>query len=194
MGFVSAYILYRVGEAALVDTGVSGSESDIEAALGSVDLGWDAVTSVIVTHKHQDHAGSVEAVAGLAVNASVYAGAGDLDAIGTITDGTRGPVAVGDNDTVFGLDIIETPGHTPGHICVLDPVAGILVVGDAMNRNGGTLNSASADPQFTEDIGLADESVRKLAGFEYEVVLVGHGEPIDSGGRAEVEGLANDLP
>lgn len=191
MGFVSAYILYRNEEAALVDTGQAGAENDINAALQAVDLGWDAVTSVIVTHRHGDHVGSLDAVAGLATNANIYGGEGDIASFGSFEG--QGPVAVGDDDNVFGLDIIETPGHTPGHISVLDSVAGILVTGDALNRNGGTVNSASADPRFTADLAQADDSVRKLAGFDFEVVLFGHGEPIESGGAAEVGALAEGL-
>jgi glyoxylase-like metal-dependent hydrolase (beta-lactamase superfamily II) len=195
LGFVSAYILYRNSEAAIVDTGVGGSEGDIESALGSIGLGWDAVTSVILTHKHPDHVGSVGAVARLATNSNVYVGEDDLAAIGSISseEGTQGPVPVLNGDNIFGLDVIGTPGHTPGSISLLDSTAGILVVGDAMNTRGGSLASASADPQFTEDLALADESVRKLAGFDFEIVLVGHGEPILTGGSVEVNALADDL-
>lgn len=195
LGFVSAYILFRGGEAALVDTGQAGSEGHIEAALVAAGLEWDAVTSVILTHKHPDHVGSVSAVSELASNSNIYVGEGDLDATGPISfgEGIQGPVSVRDGDNVFGLDVIGTPGHTPGSISVLDSTAGILVVGDAMNTRGGGLASASADPQFTEDLPLADDSVRKLAGFAYEVVLVGHGEPILTGGSAEVAALADGL-
>ena len=42
LGFVSAYILVRGGEAAIVDTGVAGSARAIEAALGAVGLDWAA--------------------------------------------------------------------------------------------------------------------------------------------------------
>ncbi len=195
LGFVSAYILYRNNEAALVDTGQAGAEGDIEAALDTVGLGWDSVTSVILTHKHGDHAGSAMAVAGLATNSNIYVGEGDLAAIGPIEsdDGTQGPVSVRDGDSVFGLEVIETPGHTPGSISVLDRTAGILVAGDAMNTTSGALASASGNPQFTEDLALADASVRKLAGFDFEIVLVGHGEPILTGGSDEVNALAEDL-
>lgn len=195
MGFVSAYILYRNGEAAVVDTGLAGADGDIESALVGADLTWDSVTSVILTHKHPDHIGSFVAVAGRAVNANVYVGEGDQAAIGPLEsdEGTQGPVPVNDGDNVFGLDVIGTPGHTPGSISVLDSAAGILVAGDAMNTRSGALASASADPQFTEDLAMADASVRKLTGFDYEIVLMGHGEPILSDGTSEVAALANSL-
>jgi glyoxylase-like metal-dependent hydrolase (beta-lactamase superfamily II) len=186
LDFVSAYILYRGGEAALVDTGVRGSEASIEAALGEIGLGWGDVGHLIVTHRHPDHQGSVEAVI-TASGAPWYAGAGDIDAVTASTDG----VSVGDGDTVFDLQIIETPGHTPGHIAVLDPLSGVLVAGDAINgENGGV---AGPNAQFSEDMDLANASVSKLAGFEYEIALFGHGEPVVGGASSQVAALAESL-
>lgn len=186
LDFVSAYILYRGGEAALVDTGVGGSEGAIEAALPEIDLGWDSVGHLIVTHKHPDHQGSVEAVLA-ASEAPWYAGAGD---IGEITASTEGST-VGDGDSVFDLQIIETPGHTPGHISVLDPATGILVAGDALNGADGGV--AGANPDFSEDMEAANASVRKLADFDYEVALFGHGEPVVEGASGLVTELAESL-
>jgi glyoxylase-like metal-dependent hydrolase (beta-lactamase superfamily II) len=186
LAFVSAYILYRNGEAALVDTGLGESEGSIEAALTEIGLGWDAVGHLIVTHKHPDHQGSVEAV--LAVTeAPWYSGAGD---IGSINGPSEGSV-VGDGDSVFDLEIIETPGHTPGHISVLDPSGGVLVAGDALNgANGGVVGP---NPDFSEDMELANASVVKLAGFDYETALFGHGEPVLDGASGLVSDLAQSL-
>lgn len=183
LGFVSAYLLYRSGEAVVVDTGVSGSEGAIEAALGEIGLGWDAVGNVIVTHKHPDHQGSLEAVLS-ATDAPWHAGAGDIPMISASSEGSP----VGDGDRVFDLDIIETPGHTPGHISVLDQAGGVLLAGDALNGEGGGV--VGPRPDFSEDMDLANASVAKLAGFDYEVVLFGHGEPVLSDGSGQVAALA----
>lgn len=186
LGFVSAYLLYRNGEAALVDTGVEGSAGDIEAALGEIGLGWDSVGHLIVTHQHPDHQGSVDAVLS-ASEAPWYAGQGDIGAITAAVEGT----VVGDGDTVFDLTVIDTPGHTPGHISVLDPAAGILVAGDALNGADGGV--AGANPDFSDDMDAANGSVLKLAGFDYEVALFGHGEPVLEAASDRVGDLANSL-
>lgn len=186
LGFVSAYILYRNGEAAIVDTGVEGSEGSIEAALGEVGLGWDSVGHLIVTHKHPDHQGSAEAVL-VASDAPWYAGAGDIGAVAAPTEGRT----VADGDRVFDLQIIETPGHTRGHLAVLDPVGGVLVAGDALN--GADSGVVGANPDFSEDMDLANASVAKLAEFDYEVVLFGHGEPVTADASAMVADLAQSL-
>jgi glyoxylase-like metal-dependent hydrolase (beta-lactamase superfamily II) len=182
--FVSAYILYRGGEAALVDTGVGGSGAAIQVALGRAGLEWGAIGHVILTHKHPDHVGSVDTVMGQSTGATLYAGAADIPEIRSEVT----PQAVADGETVFDLQIIATPGHTPGHICVLDPVAGILVTGDALV---GTPDGVGLpDPSFSEDMTAATESVAKLAGFDYEIALFGHGEPLLEGASAAVAALA----
>lgn len=184
LGFVSAYILYRAGEAALVDTGVDGSAGAIETALSEVGLAWDSVGHVILTHKHPDHVGSLDGVLERTPGAMVYAGAPDIPAITAAV----APRPVGDGDTVFDLEIIETPGHTPGHIAVLDAVAEILVAGDALNGAGGGVGAP--DPSFSEDIDVANASVAKMAGLTFEVALFGHGEPLLEGASAAVGDLA----
>jgi glyoxylase-like metal-dependent hydrolase (beta-lactamase superfamily II) len=184
LDFVSAYILYRGGEAALVDTGVEGSAGVIGAVLGEVGLAWDSVGHVVLTHKHPDHVGSVDAVMEQAPGATLYAGAPDIPEIASVMV----PQPVGDGDRVFDLEIIESPGHTPGHICVLDGAAGILVAGDAVvGADGGV---GGPDPSFTEDMSAALDSVRKLAGFSYEIALFGHGEPVLEGASTAVSVLA----
>ncbi|MGI9609771.1 MAG: MBL fold metallo-hydrolase [Acidimicrobiia bacterium] len=188
LGGVAAYILYRGGEAALVDTGDPGSLAAIEAGLTSIGLDWSSVGHVIVTHEHRDHMGSLGEVVEAAPTAEVYAGLQDIPAM----MGVAQPKPVGNNGRVFDLDIIATPGHTPGHISVLDRVAGVLVAGDALSNRGGEL-SGSPLP-FTDDVTVANASVKTLAQLEYDVVLFGHGEPILSGGSDEVKRLASGLP
>ena len=183
LGFVSAYLLVRGGEAALVDTGVAGSAEAIEASLGQVGLGWDAVAHVVLTHHHGDHQGSVGEVLQRAPGASTYAGTEDVPSI----VGAPSVKAVEDGDDVFGLRIITTPGHTEGSISVLDPIAGVLVAGDALRVDGGKPGLPGA--QFTVDMDEARRSIVKLGGLTFETLLVGHGDPIESGASALVAEL-----
>lgn len=187
-GVVSAYILYRDGEAALVDTGVRGTADGIERALGEVGLGWDVVRHVIFTHYHPDHAGSSEDVLERAADAEAYAGESDIPAIRAPRDLT--PVT--DGDEVFGLRIITTPGHTAGHIVVLDPAGpGLLVAGDALVGDNGRV--AGPDPRYTSNMDLAKLSVVKLANLRFETVVFGHGDPVERGASEQVAELAATL-
>lgn len=184
LGIVSAYVLVRGGEAAVVDTGVRGSEGDIAAALERLGLDWGAVGHVILTHKHADHAGSIDGVLAAAPDATGYAGTADLPAISA----DRPLTALEDGDTVFDLQVLATPGHTPGHIAVLDPVNGVLVAGDALNTAAGTVTGPN--PQFSEDMTTAAASVARLGSLAFGTLLVGHGDPITSGASTLVAALA----
>ncbi len=187
LGFVSAFVLVRGAEAAVVDTGVGGSADAIGAVLNDAGPGWAGVRHVVLTHKHADHAGSLGDVAEKAGGATLYAGAADLDAI----DAPRSVREAADGDDVFGLQIVATPGHTPGHVAVFDADSGVLVAGDALNNNADRLSGAS--PRFTEDEVAAAESVRKLAGLQPRVILVGHGPPVERGAAAALQRLAASL-
>lgn len=185
LGFVSAYVLVRGGEAAVVDTGVSGSDDEIAAALDRLGLDWGAVGHVVFTHQHSDHAGSATAVLAAAPDARAYAGAADIPAIRA----PRPLIEVADGDDVFGLRIVATPGHTAGHISVLDEVGGILVAGDALNTQSGAVTGPN--PAFSADMTVALASVDKLAALRFETLLVGHGDPITEGASALVAALAD---
>ncbi len=184
LGFVSAYILVRGSEAAIVDTGVEGSAGSIEEGLTAVGLDWSSVGHLILTHLHADHAGSAADVMELAPDATGYAGEADIPGI-TVP---RPLTPVGDGDSVFGLRIIHTPGHTPGSISVFDPVGSYLVAGDALRTASGF--PTMPGEQFSEDMAEAARSVAKLGALTFETLLVGHGEPIETGASAAVAELA----
>lgn len=184
LAFVSAYVLVRAGEAAIVDTGVAGSEDEIGGVLTSVGLGWDAVGHVILTHKHGDHAGSASAVLERARAAQGYAGSADIPSISA----PRQLRAVADGDPVLGLTIVATPGHTPGHVGVHDPGASLFVAGDALRTSGGAPTPPGAE--FTEDMNAATATIAKVGALTFETLLVGHGDPIESGAAGLVAKLA----
>lgn len=195
-GFVSAYLFVRSGEAAVVDVGGPGrrvdppvdSEGDILAALQAAGLGWGNVGHVILTHWHDDHAGSAAAVLEAAPDAQGYAGAADITHIVV----PRPLVPVVDGDSVFDLRIVATPGHTAGHIAVLDEALGVLVAGDALTTNDGRPTSWPLGS--TEDREEAQRSVAKLAALDFETLFVGHGEPIQSGASALVREFLDECP
>jgi glyoxylase-like metal-dependent hydrolase (beta-lactamase superfamily II) len=187
-------VLVRGAEAVIVDTGLPGSEGDIEAGLSEVGLGWGNVGSVILTHLHPDHVGSLGPVMDSASQAFGYAGEADIPAIAS----PRPLTPVGDGDTVFDLPIIETPGHTPGSISVFDPIAGVLIVGDAMNGAGSGVTGSEggvggANPRFSGDMGQAAESIKKLAALSFDSVYFGHGEPVEGDASPLVVALAASL-
>lgn len=185
---VSAYVLVRGSSAAIVDTGTGGSD-EIGSTLAALGLTFDNVEHVILTHSHGDHIGGLDDLFVVAPTAKVYAGEADLAAI-------RSPnplAAVGDGDSVFGLDVYNTPGHTPGSISVIDTEIGLLVAGDALNGNAEGSEVSGANPSFSADMDAAAQSVKKLAGFTVETALFGHGNPVATGAGPLLTALADSL-
>ncbi|MEN8240095.1 MAG: MBL fold metallo-hydrolase [Actinomycetota bacterium] len=186
LDFVSAYVIDRGDGLVIIDTGVQGSLPAIEAVLAEYGRPWSDVGYVIATHKHGDHIGSWGAVTDAAPDAEIFAGGLD---IADIPQG-REITPLADADMVNGLRTIATPGHTEGHISMLDPDLG-LFTGDALNGAGGTV--IGPNPQFTPDMETAIDSVRTLATFDYETAFFGHGEPVLTGASAAVKELAASL-
>jgi glyoxylase-like metal-dependent hydrolase (beta-lactamase superfamily II) len=183
LGFVSAYVLVRGSEAAVVDTGTAGSADAIGEVLDAAGPGWAGLRHVVLTHHHPDHAGSVSDVLARATSAKGYVGAADLSQVKS----PRPLVALDDGTEVFGLRMVATPGHTAGHMSAFDPQTGVLVAGDALNNAGGLTGS---NPQFTADPAAAEASLRTLAGLAVTTVLFGHGEPLTKDASPALKKLA----
>lgn len=182
-GFVSAYVLVRNGEALVFDTGTGDDIGPITGALEAAGVGWDTVGHVLVSHRHPDHVGGVDLVVAEAPGATVYGAMPDLD---ELRDRVPDAMEVVDGDTVMGLRVVATPGHTIGHVSALEEAEGLLLVGDAL-VNDVAIGGASGEgielspPEFTTDAEAAAASGRALAGLTFEVALFGHGEPIIGG-------------
>lgn len=79
-------------------------------------------------------------------------------------------------DVAGGVEVLATPGHTPGHRAFWLPQHRLLLAGDAVWNTWrvwrGPLALCSAIPD-------APATLERLAGLEADVVAVGHGPPLD---------------
>jgi glyoxylase-like metal-dependent hydrolase (beta-lactamase superfamily II) len=73
------------------------------------------------------------------------------------------------------IKVIETPGHTPGHVCLL--YDGILFAGDLLENKNGTLRPYPAAWNWNNEKML--ESVKKIAGMPVSRICPAHGMPIE---------------
>lgn len=190
-GFVSAYLLQRGNEVTVVDTG-TGTTAEFESGLSALGASWNNVANVILTHSHGDHIGGLQGVIDNAPAVKAFAGVGDLDAIAIGGFDADRLTGVSDGDEVFGLEVISTPGHTPGHIVVFDRASGLLVAGDAINTSGGVITGPN--PDFTPDMVSAESSVAKiLEGRSVTTALVGHGDPVEGTAGDSLADLVSSL-
>ena len=95
-------------------------------------------------------------------------------------------------EALGGLQVIHTPGHTPGSICLYEPqrrallVRGHSVQQEPHDRQGGLQLSI---PLVTWDRAQVLESIRTLSTLPVEVLCFGHGQPIRQGGGERIRAL-----
>ncbi|WP_019013592.1 hydroxyacylglutathione hydrolase [Elioraea tepidiphila] len=149
------------GTVAVVDPGEDGP---VEAALAA--RGWEPAL-ILLTHHHGDHVGGVAALKA-AHGAAVIGAAADAHRLPAL-DRAVSPgdtVAVGESEAV----VIDTPGHTRGHIAYHFPEAGVLACGDTLFSLGcGRMFEGSAEEFFaalTRLAALPDDTL-VLCGHEY---------------------------
>lgn len=127
------------------------------------------VERIVLTHGDRDHIDALpELKAALGVPVGIHpADAGNLmfPPDFTLEDGQR--LEVGN----AGIEVLHTPGHTPGSVCLYVP--GTLIAGDTLFP-GGPGNTRGDERKFAQII----ESIeKKLYGLPDETrVLPGHGE------------------
>jgi glyoxylase-like metal-dependent hydrolase (beta-lactamase superfamily II) len=72
-----------------------------------------------------------------------------------------------------GIQVIHTPGHSAGHIALLIKSEGVLIAGDICANIGGPGLSV-----VYENRELGIQSILKVAEFDFEIAVFGHGKPI----------------
>lgn len=76
-------------------------------------------------------------------------------------------------DCCGGVEIIETPGHMPGHISIYIKEIKTLIAGDALVIENNKL--CIANPQYTLDMKEAKKSAKKLLNYDIDRVICYHG-------------------
>lgn len=198
---VRAHAILDGDSVTLIDTGYTSSLPRLTRALAGLGRTVADVRRVICTHGHPDHAGGARALADRGVEVLIHpADAANLElTIGSVirrpsrgrffaaitpplptytplTDGQVLPV-------LGGLEVIHTPGHTPGSVCLFAPMTGVLFVGDVLQRRFGRLSAASV--LYSDDPATARTSLQRLADLDVKTVVFSHYPPmIDDPKRA----------
>ena len=169
----------------LIDSGTGLDHARVAANVRAI-LGDRTLGSILLTHRHFDHAGGVrEAI--LEFRADAFASqeeaealrAGDVVSTGASDFGVdfQGlPVRVfsygqridlGD----ASLEVVHTPGHTAGHVCLWEKETRTLFAGDCVFTGGNVGRWDLPTGNFKELVG----SLEKLRDLEVKDLFPGHG-------------------
>lgn len=155
-------------------------------------LAGRTITAHALTHAHFDHYGSSHAICEK-LGIPLWCGAADVEAVEAgkmvglggrmLPAARRHPVdrALREGDEVAGFTVLDTPGHSPGHVSYWRESDRTLVCGDVMwGYNPFTFSGGIREPfpVVSPDPALNRESARRLAALEPELVLFGHGKPL----------------
>ncbi len=207
------YIIVDADGLTIIDTGMPSSHKKILAYVAGLGKSPKDVKRIILTHSDIDHIGALDALR-KATGARTYASRIEAEAIANgkpsrqikptgfslrrilftimspffkatpvqmdeiLADGQTLPV-------LGGLRVLETPGHTPGHISLFLPAEGVLFCGDSMVTDAEGIHGSR--PGLTWDEGKARESEQKQAELGAQIVCSGHGPVVmDAAGKFPV--------
>lgn len=208
----NAYLIIEPNGLVLIDTGLPGSSKKILKYIQSLGFEPENIDHILVTHADDDHYGSLAKLQAL-TGAQTYASPKEARAIivgkssrqlrlngikkalfGIVQRFIRArPAAItselADNQVlpfVGGLQVLSTPGHTPGHLSFYCPSQGILFAGDSMRSTGEYLTPSVGVNTWDEQ--EAKISVIKQSRLGARIVCVGHG-PVIYEARTKFPGI-----
>jgi glyoxylase-like metal-dependent hydrolase (beta-lactamase superfamily II) len=196
------------GQVTLVDMGIKSSGPKVLAAVSAIGSGPSDVTRLLLTHAHPDHAGGAAHVAeatgrdlGIHEDDAPYAEAGHtaqrdqsflLARVMTRLFGanTFPAVTVGERltdgqvlDVAGGLEVVHTPGHSPGHAAYLHQPSGVLITGDSIFNVLGLRWSFKT---FCSNFRLTQQTAHRLAELDYTTAAFTHGPEIRVNPREQI--------
>jgi glyoxylase-like metal-dependent hydrolase (beta-lactamase superfamily II) len=197
-GMVNAFLVREDDGFTVIDTMIGGSADRIIAAAGAAGA---PIARIVLTHAHSDHVGSLDALKERLPEAEVIISTREARLLAKDTSldpdepkkelggGFPGAESKPDRtvdagDRIGSLEVIASPGHTPGHIALLDVRDRTVYCGDAYATLGGVATTAKVNPLyplaiFTWHRPTALESARALRALDPARLAPGHGKVVE---------------
>src|SRR3954451_11944003 len=192
--FVNAFLVREDDGFTLVDTTTSGAA---DALIAAAEAAGGPIRRIALTHGHGDHAGSLDALTAR-LGDSVPVLIPDLDARilagervveGKLPGGwpkvqTAADVRLADAARVGSLEVVATPGHSPGHVAFRDTRDGTVIAGDTFTSYGRLAVSNHFYLRFplaataTWDKAETLESAKALRALDPSLLVLGHGPAV----------------
>lgn len=147
-------------------------------------VGSRRVRRVLLTHGHDDHIAAAQEFATL-VNAPVALHGADRMLWDAVHPDVAPDIELADDDRIvideIDLQVLHTPGHSPGSVCFYAPALGTLFSGDTLFSGG-----PGATGRSFSDFGTIIQSIseRLLTLPAETTVLTGHGDTTTIGAES----------
>jgi hydroxyacylglutathione hydrolase len=173
-----------VFEDVLVDTGTGRNMDYILKSIQEAGVNPEDLSLIINTHSHFDHTGGNRyldlKVAIHQEDAHALENGDDMATVADMFGESLGKMKVDlklqEGDKIHDFEVLHTPGHTRGGICLYDGET--LISGDTVFADGGfgrmDLGGSVQDMQ---------ESLKRLNELEVKYLLPGHGPCTNEGSR-----------
>ncbi|MEK7354396.1 MAG: MBL fold metallo-hydrolase [Chloroflexota bacterium] len=175
----------------IIDTGHRGSAPQIVDCIQQLGRKPEEISLIILTHNHIDHVGGLAELKQM-TQARVAIHKTDIGERNNLPSARAEDIDIrlegGEVlDLLGGLEIIHTPGHTPGSISLFSAKNRLLIVGDALRKRRDNLDMPFRTASF--DLRQAVDSIRKMSLLDSDILCFGHGLPLAD----DVQGKLQDL-
>ena len=196
---VSCYLVREDDGWTLIDAGVWWSAADI---LATAEASGAPIRRLAFTHAHVDHVGPLDRLKTELPDAEVLVSAREARILGGDTGRdpgepgriyrlprprlTRPTGDLSDGLRVASLQVVASPGHSPGHVAFFDLRDGTLIAGDAIHTRGGVAVSGVFRPLYvvsylvTWHFPAAVASARRLRALNPTRLATGHGPVVEA--------------
>lgn len=178
-------------EIILIDTGMPRQGKALLRELKSMDIELSDIKHILITHHDIDHIGNM-ALLEKATGAKIWASDEDINYIlgkkprpgikrlFSMIMKAKTPGKINhypENNIIGNMKIIPSPGHTPGHVCII--FEDVLFAGDLVRTSPEKIKPVASFMNWNDSI--LRESQEEIGKLPFKWICPAHGVPIERG-------------